>query len=77
MVQSATEAATKKDIIALILLLPYGIGRIWVTGEEIHSRLIHLGVRRSLKLHHVQEALQRNNQNEKFLKTREYNDTLY
>ena len=77
MVQSATVAAIKKDIITLTLLLPYGIGRIWVTAEEIHSRFIHLGVRHSLKLHHVQEALQRNNKDEKFLKTWEYNGTLY
>ena len=48
-----------------------------VTAEEIHSRFIHLGVRHSLKLHHVQEALQRNNKDEKFLKTWEYNGTLY
>jgi hypothetical protein len=74
---STINAAIRKHVIPLNNSLPDEFGRMWVTGEEIHGRLVHSGVHRTLKLSHVQDALQHNNTGEMFLKPWEYGGNLY
>ena len=50
---------------------------VWVTAEEMHQRLLHLGVRRSLSLGMVLEALQRNNAGQKMVAKWEYQKELW
>ena len=45
---------------------------VWVTAEEMHQRLLHLGVRRSLSREMVSEALRRNNIGRKMVAVWEY-----
>ena len=67
----------KKLIFFLNNALPDENASIWVKAEEIHERLIHAGVSRSLPLHLVQEALQRNNKDDVHVKPWEYGGSNY
>jgi len=53
----------KRHILLLNNELPPTVASIWVTSEELHQRLIHTGVRKSLTLEMVQDSLRRNNTN--------------
>ena len=53
--EASTKIAIKKLIFFLNNALPDENASIWVKAEEIHERLIHAGVSRSLPLHLVQE----------------------
>jgi len=53
----------KRHILLLNNELPPTVASIWVTSEELHQRLIHTGVRKSLTLEMVHDSLRRNNTN--------------
>jgi hypothetical protein len=53
----------KQHILLLNNELPPTVASIWVTSDELHQRLIHSGVRKSLTLEMVQGSLRRNNSN--------------
>ena len=67
----------KKNILLLNNDLPDNFGSIWVTGEELHQRLLHAGVDISLTLEMVQDALRNSNRGEVFLKKWEYSGVDY
>ena len=46
----------------------------WVTADEMHQRLLHLGVRRSLSREMVSGALNRNNDGQKMVAVWKYQD---
>ena len=60
----------RKYILPLNNALPEEFGIYWVVAEEIHQRLIHAGVRSSLILEMVEDALRNNNRGEKMLRGR-------
>ena len=66
------EARARSLILPLNNALPEEFGRFWVTADEMHQRLLHLGVRRSLSRGMVSEALQRNNAGQKMVAVWEY-----
>ena len=55
------EAKARSLILPLNNAIPEKFGTFWVTAEEMHQRLLHVGVRRSLSRTMVSEALRRNN----------------
>ena len=67
----------KKDLLALNSELPNDLGRLWVTCNELHDRLVHAGVDQSLNVDMVQDAIQRFNNNQKFLAVREFDHSFY
>lgn len=66
-----------ESIIPLNNSLPEEFGYYWVTSKEIHERLIHAGVDRSLKLTQVQNALKNYNPAQTKLKVHEYSGANY
>ena len=58
----------KKGILLLNNDLPEEFSSYWVTAEDLWRRLLHVGVRKSLTLELVYDALRRNNNNQSFLK---------
>jgi len=71
------ESEIKRNIFPLNNALPDEVVSTWATAEELYNRLIHAGVRQSLTLQMVQDALRRNNTNGKHLKSWEYNKARY
>ena len=67
----------KKNIIILNSKLPESLRGIWVSGIELHDRLIWAGVSKRLKLSHVEDALRRNNIGEVHLAVWKYNLVKY
>ena len=66
------EARARSLILPLNNALPEEFGTFWVTAEEMHQRLLHVGVRRSLSRAMVSEALRRNNIGRKMVAVWEY-----
>ena len=50
-------AKLKKQLLILNNKLPQEIGKLWVTSNELHERLIHAGVHPSLRFEIVQDAI--------------------
>ena len=70
-------AKLKKQLLILNNKLPQEIGKLWVTSNELHERLIHAGVHPSLRFEIVQDAIKRLNGDGAFLATRLYLDIQY
>ena len=62
----------KKELLILNNKLPQDIGKLWVTSNELHERLIHAGVHPSLRFDIVKDAIKRLNGDAAFLATRSY-----
>ena len=75
--KSAQLKVIKKGILLLNNDLPEEYSSYWVTAEDLWRRLLHVGVRKSLTLELVYDALRRNNNNQSFLKVWEYNGTRF
>eukprot|EP00986_Skeletonema_menzelii_P000440 scaffold128_cov140-Skeletonema_menzelii.AAC.16 len=61
----------KKSILTLNHYLPAEKGELWVTSIEMHQRLIHCGVHRSLSLEMVESALRTANRGDCILRKRQ------
>ena len=70
------EARVRRLILPVNNALPEEFGTFWVTADEMHQRLLHLGVRRSLSREMVSEALRRNNAGHKMVAKWEYQKEL-
>ena len=70
------EAKARSLILPLTNALPEEFGTFWVTADEMHQRLLHLGVRHSLSREMVLEALRRNNAGHKMVAKWEYQKEL-
>ncbi len=73
--KAALLAVIKKGILLINNDLPQEFSSYWVTAKDLWRRLLHVGVRKSLTLELVHNALWRNNKNQSYLKVWVYNGT--
>ena len=71
------EAHVRSHILPLNNSLPDEFGVYWVTAEEMHKRLIHSGVRRSLTLEMVSRALAKNNAAQEKVSAWDYGNQIW
>ena len=71
------EARARSLILPLNNAIPEKFGTFWVTAEEMHQRLLHVGVRRSLSRTMVLEALRRNNTAQKMIAVWRHGDDYW
>ena len=76
-IKAAQLKVIRKGILLLNNDLPEEFSSYWVTAEDLWRRLLHVGVRKSLTLELVYDALRRNNNNQSVLKVWEYNGTRF
>ena len=67
----------KKSILFLNHYLPDEKGALWVTANEMHERLVHSGVHRTLTLEMVESALKSANRGQKILRKRVFHNINY
>ena len=75
--RSPINGKVKKAILVLNHKLPEEKSSIWVTVEEMHSRLVHSGVRPSLTIDMVSSALLTANRGECIITKRQFYNCLY
>jgi len=71
------DAAVRKHILHLNNALPEEVGIYWVTAEEMQKRLIHSGVRSSLTVQMVSNALRLNNTDLMFIERRDFGGQIW
>jgi hypothetical protein len=75
--RTTLETVIKKGILLLKNNLPLELSSYWLIAEDLWKRLIHSGVRKSLTLEMVHDALWRFDKNQVHSKVWQYNNIQF
>ena len=73
----ASHTVIKKGNLHISNDLSQEFSSYWVTMEDLWRRMLHVGAQKSLTLEFVHNALQRNDNNQSFLKVLVYNGAQF